>query len=110
MLCYLSNQIFYFLSGDGMGKISDFVKTSGEVIDKVDKGTTYLKEKYEKINSIQEGINTLQTRINQMNSGEWDEEKRKCAVWDAKAEKMKKRYMIFWVLILIATIVLLFVI
>ena len=93
-----------------MGKISDFVKTSGEVIDKVDKGTTYLKENYEKINSIQEGINTLQTRINQMNSGEWDEEKRKCAVWDAKAEKMKKRYMIFWVLILIATIVLLFVI
>ena len=93
-----------------MGKISDFVKTSGEVIDKVDKGTTYLKEKYEKINSIQEGINTLQTRINQMNFGEWDAEKQKCAVWDAKAEKMKKRYMIFWVLILIATIVLLFVI
>lgn len=91
-----------------MGKIDDLIKTSGEVIDKVDKGTTYLKENYEKINSLQAGINTLKTHINQMNSGEWDEEKRECAIWDAKTEKMKKRYMIFWVLILIATIFLIF--
>lgn len=93
-----------------MGKIEDLIKTSGEVIEKLDEGTTYLNKNYQKINSVQAGINTLKTRIDQMNSGEWDEEKQKCAVWDAKAEKMKKRYMIFWVLILIATIVLLFII
>ena len=91
-----------------MGKVDDFIKTSGEVIDKLDKGTTYLKENYEKINSVQEGPNTLQTRIHQMNSGEWDEEKRKCAIWDAKAERMKKRYKFLWIIIIIATIVLLF--
>lgn len=107
MLCYLSNQIFYFLSGDGMGKIDEFLETSGNAIKTAQNGVDYLEKVHNQINGIHEYV---QDRAKKLNSGEWDAEKQKCAVWDAKAEKMKKRYMIFWVLILIATIVLLFVI
>lgn len=93
-----------------MGKIDDFIKTSGDVIDMLDKGVDYLEIGRQKLDNVHQGINLANERMKQIQSGELDEEKRKCVVWDLKAEKMKKRYKFLWIIIFIATIIMLFII